>query len=129
LLRSGVEAAGQNLVGMGPIQFAANAMWNTGFEAMREGKSPMAALTEALHAGKGQLLSPSNLAMSLIFMGIGPAKMKLLEPFLENQVGKRIANQAVSTAIHRTANIAVDTAGMGVGQGGGLFAVAYISAI
>ena len=52
---SAVQSGVSNMFVVGPVQSAATQAWSQGFDAVREGKSPLAALKTAWHASAGQL--------------------------------------------------------------------------
>ena len=127
LLRSAVEGTVANVI-TGPVQQGLTSAWDAGFEAIKDGKSPLDALKAAWGAGSSQLASPGNWASAMMMMGIGPAKLKFLTPALEGTM-ENVESRALKTVVSRGTDIAFDTMGQTFGQAGGNFIGAYYEAI
>ena len=125
--RLAVESTVANVV-TGPAQQSLSSAWDAGFTAIKDGRSPIAALRSAFEAGKGQLASPTNWLSSMAMMGIAPAKLKLLTPLLGDEL-KGVDSRVLKTAISRGADVTTDTLGQTFAQAGGNFVGTYAAAI
>ncbi len=122
-------SAGVSNVITGPIQNSLTTGFDAAFEAIKEGKSPGAAFMSGLKAGGDALKDPTQWATAFLTMGIAPAKMKFLEPFLKSSAAKQGENAVAKALIEKGGNAVASTVENTLTSVGGQFAGTYAKAL